>query len=56
MKKKLLTRETGKQKILLFGSNGMLGHKILQNLPIEFDTADPSESVKNSEIYVFVPS
>ena len=37
MKKKLLTQETGKKKILLFGSNGMLGHKILQNLPFEFD-------------------
>ena len=36
MKKKLLTRETGKQKILLFGSNGMLGHKILQNLPLDY--------------------
>ena len=32
--KKLLIRETGKKKILLFGSNGMLGHKILQNLPL----------------------
>ena len=37
MKKKLLIRETGEKKILLFGSNGMLGHKILQNLPFEFD-------------------
>ena len=36
MKKKLLIQEIGKQKILLFGSNGMLGHKILQNLPLDF--------------------
>ena len=35
--KKSLTQETGRKKILLFGSNGMLGHKILQNLPFEFE-------------------
>ena len=30
--KKLLTQETGKKIYLIFGANGMLGHKILQTL------------------------
>ena len=37
MKKKLLIQEIGKEKILLFGSNGMLGHKIIQNLPSNYE-------------------
>ena len=53
MKKKLLTRETGKQKILLFGSNGMLGHKILQNLPIEFDAIGTVRKKKNNKLKNF---
>ena len=47
MKKKLLTQETGKQKILLFGSNGMLGHKILQNLSLDYLTIGTIRKTNN---------
>ena len=47
MKKKLLIQETGKQKILLFGSNGMLGHKILQNLSLEYLTIGTIRKTNN---------
>ena len=53
MKKKLLIRETGKKKILLFGSNGMLGHKILQNLPFEFDIIGTVRKKKNNKLKSF---
>jgi len=50
MKKKLLMRETGRQKILLFGSNGMLGHKILQNLYSDFLTIGTIRKKNNSSL------
>ena len=36
MTRKSLTQEIGRKKILLIGANGMLGHKILQNLSNKF--------------------
>ena len=48
MKKKLLIQETGRQKILLFGSSGMLGHKILQSLYSDFLTIGTIRKKNNS--------
>ena len=42
-----MTQETGKQKILLFGSNGMLGHKILQNLSLDYLTIGTIRKTNN---------
>ena len=48
MKKKLLIQDTGKPKILLFGCNGMLGHKVLQNLPLDFQILGTIKKKSNS--------
>ena len=50
MKKKLLIQDAGKQKILLFGCNGMLGHKVLQNLSLDFKIIGTIKKKNNNSL------